>query len=161
MTEKEWVLQEEFLGDSVGLGGLGGIPQMKQCSHQIWYVMKWKLVKRNVVFKDKDFREAEENWREQKSPNMACFVEGTDERFNLRPQGPVTDNFGISENWDSSLHIKWILMRTKSCYSILLQLRQTCSVHESRKISLGENYLSLKHSFMTDTMSNLKENQLS
>lgn len=36
MTEKEWVLQEEFLGDSVGLGVLGGIPQIKQCSHQIY-----------------------------------------------------------------------------------------------------------------------------
>lgn len=45
-----------------------------------------------------DFREAEENWREQKPSNMACFIEGTDERFNLRPQGTVTDNFGISEN---------------------------------------------------------------
>lgn len=35
MIEKEWVLQEEFLGDSVGLGGLGGISQMKKFSNQI------------------------------------------------------------------------------------------------------------------------------
>lgn len=73
MPEKEWVLQEEFLGDSVGLGGLGGIPQMKQCSHQICSVTKWKPVKTNVVFKDMDFREAEENWREKKASKYDMF----------------------------------------------------------------------------------------
>lgn len=48
-------------------------------------------------------------------------------------------------------------MRTKSCYSTLLPLRQTCSVQESRKLSFGENYWALKHILMTDSMSNLKE----
>lgn len=45
-----------------------------------------------------DFREAKENWREKKPPNMSCLVEGTDERFSLRPQGTVTDHFGSSED---------------------------------------------------------------
>lgn len=45
-----------------------------------------------------DFREAEENWRGKKPPNMSRFVKGADERFNLGPQGSVTDHVRNSEN---------------------------------------------------------------